>query len=194
MSANVWYEQVDIALLKELQNTVRYRDKHGILVPLEDNALIVRKPEEEFKLETFPCVSIYNTTTTFDPMRYNSDPIKVGEDIDNSIAIMEDPAIPYKLLYQIDFWAKYQDDMNNMTMSWTTKHFRQFNLNVIDDGGTERSCNCLIKTPLTKSDLVSGGERLFHTITSYEIWVELDSETRYNVNMVTDSNYNLTSK
>ena len=36
------------------------------------------------------------------------------------------------------------------------------------------------------SDLVSGGERLFHKIIIYQIWVEIDEETRYNVPMVVD--------
>ena len=57
---------------------------------------------------------------------------------------------------------------------------------VIDDGGTERSCNCLQKSRMITSDLVSGGERLFHKIIIYQIWVEIDEETRYNVPMVVD--------
>lgn len=187
VSASVWFEQVDIGLIEEIKNTVRVQNSKGVLVPLEDeNSVIVRKPEEDFKIETFPCVSIYNLTSKFQPIRYVSDPVVVGKDLEKLIATVEDSAIPYELLYQIDFWAKYQEDMNQMTLSWLSRHFRQFNLKVTDSGGTERTCNCLKDGELHKSDLVLGGERLFHSIISYRIWVEIDEETSYNVPIVGD--------
>lgn len=184
MSANVWFEEVNTGLLKEIKDTVRIRNANGVLVALEDKALVVRKPEEDFKFETFPCVSIYNITHRHDPIRYNPAPVKVGEDLENKQVILEDPAVPFNLEYQIDFWAEYQSDMDSMTRTWLTKHFRQFNLTVIDDGGVERSCNCLVKGSVTKADLVLNGERLFHSLTKLQIWVELDDETRYNKPMV----------
>lgn len=189
MSANVWFEQVDIGLLEEIKNTVMIKNRKGVLVPLEAKALIVRKPEEDFKFEVFPCVSIYNTNSRFDTIRYNSEPVMVEKDIENSVAVMEDSAIPYELFYQIDFWSEYQDDMNQMTMSWLSKHFRQFNLTVTDDGGVVRSCNCLMSGQPVKSDLVLNKQRLFHTIISYRIWVEIDNETRYNVPIIKDRNF-----
>lgn len=184
MSANVWFEEVNTGLLKELKDTIRIKNANGVLVALDDNALIVRKPEEDFKLETFPCVSIYNLSYKHAPERYNPSPVRVGEDIENKVVILEDSAVSFTLDYQIDFWSEYQEDMDYMTRSWLMKHFRQFNLNVVDDGGTERSCNCLTNGSVTKSDLVLNGERLFHSVIKLQIWVELDNETRYNKPMV----------
>lgn len=184
MSANVWFEEVNTGLLSEIKDTVRYKNANGVLVALEDNALVVRKPEEDFKFEVFPCVSIYNLNHRFDPLRYNPAPVQVGEDLEKKVAILEDPAVPFRLDYQIDFWAEYQEDMDCMTRTWLMKHFRQFNLKVIDDGGVERSCNCLSQRGSVKSDLVLNGERLFHSIIKLQIWVELDDETRYNKPMV----------
>ena len=188
MSANVWFEEVNTGLLKEIKDTVRVKNANGVLVELEDKALIVRKPEEDFKIEVFPCVSIYNLTYKHDPLRYNPAPVKVGEDKVNKLVILEDPAVPFNLSYQIDFWADYQTDMDCMTRTWLSKHFRQFNLKVIDDGGVERSCNCLTQGSVVKSDLVLNGKRLFHSVIKLQIWVELDNETRYNKPMVVDSN------
>ena len=190
MSANVWFEQVDVALISEIKNTVFHKNQSGILVPLEDTAIIVRKPEEEFKLETFPCVSIYNLTYGHDPLRYNPALVKVGEDTENHLVILEEPAVPFNLDYQIDFWSKYQSDMDSMTRTWLMKHYRQFNLKVVDDGGAERTCNCLMKGKVTKSDLVLNNERLFHSVIKLQIWVELDDEIRYNKPMVTDRTIN----
>lgn len=186
MSASVWFEEVNTGLLKELQNTVRYKDNEGSLVSLPDKALIVRKPEEDFKFEVFPCVSIYNVDYHFDPLRHFPDPIVMKKHVEQNTLELEDVAVPYNLTYQIDFWARYQTDMDTMTRTWLMRHFRQFNLNVVDDGGTERSCNVLSLGSIVKSDLVLNKERLFHSIAKYRIWVEIDDEMRYTKPMVND--------
>lgn len=190
MSANVWFEEVNIGLFNEIKNTVKVKDVNGVLVALEDDSIIIRKPEEDFKLEKFPCVSIYNVSYGHDPIRYNPSPVIIGEDNENNLLLLEDPATPFNLTYQLDFWSRYQTEMDSMTRTWLIKHFRQFNLKVVDDGGTERTCNCLIQGKVTKSDLVLEGERLFHTIIKYLIWVELDDETRYNKPMIGKVNIN----
>ena len=180
MSANVWFEEVNTGLIKEIRDSVRIKDRKGCLVPLDDKAIVVRKPEEDFKFEVFPCVSIYNSTFYHDPLRYNPTPVKVGEYKEENLAIMEEPAIPFVLNYQIDFWAEYQVDRDTMIRTWLMKHFRQFNLDVLDDWGVDRSCNCLKQGSVVNSDLVRNGERLLHSIIKYQIWVELDEEIRYN--------------
>lgn len=180
MSANVWFEEVNTGLLNELRNTVKIKDANGLLVSLKDDSFMVRKPEEDFKLESYPCVSIYNLDYKHDPFRYNPSPVVVAQDIENSVVTLEESAVPFNLFYQIDFWAEYQTDMDCMTMTWLKKHFRQFNLVVVDDGGTERTCNCLMKGSVVKSDLVLNGERLYHSLIKLLIWVELDDEIRYN--------------
>ena len=180
MSANVWFEEVNAGLIKEIRDSVRIKDRKGCLVPLDDKAIVVRKPEEDFKFEVFPCVSIYNSTFYHDPLRYNPTPVKIGEYKEENLAIMEEPAIPFVLNYQIDFWAEYQVDRDTMIRTWLMKHFRQFNLDVLDDWGVDRSCNCLKQGSVVNSDLVRNGERLLHSIIKYQIWVELDEEIRYN--------------
>lgn len=188
MSANVWFEEVDTALIQEIQNSIKHKDNNGIEVPIQN--IIVRKPEEDFKIEVFPCVSIYNTSYNFDAFRYNPFPKQLEKDIVNKTVELEDSAVPFNLEYQIDFWAKYQTDINDMTRTWFLKHFRQFNLDVVDDGGTKRSCNCLRKGNITKSDLIQNKERLFHSIIKYSIWVELDNENHYNKAIVINREFN----
>ena len=184
MSSNVWFEEVNTALIKELKSAVRVKDTSGDYTSLSDNAFVVRKPDEDFKIEVFPCVSIYNRSYSFSKKRYNPAPVKVGVDTEKKIAIMEDSCIPYDLLYQIDFWTRLQTDMDCMTRTWLCSHFRQFNLHAIDDGGTDRYLNCITQGSIIRSDLVESQERLFHSIINLKIWVELDSETRYNKPMV----------
>lgn len=184
LSANVWFEEVNTGLIEEIKSTVKVKDAHGVLTALGDDNIVIRKPEEDFKIEVFPSVSIYNVTYRHDPVRYNPNPVVVSRDKENNTMLLEDPAVSFNLSYQLDFWAKYQTDMDSMTRTWLLKHFRQFNLKVIDDGGTERSCNCVTKGNVVKSDLVQNGNRLFHSIVNLQIWVEIDDETRYNKPMV----------
>lgn len=191
MSANVWFEEVNSGLISEIHAHVKARNSKDVLAPLyydietpEKNQIMVRKPEEDFKPEVFPCVSIYNKTYEHDWLRYDPIPVKLGLNKNAKIIEMEETAVPFKLFYQIDFWARYQTDMDCMTRTWLLRHFRQFNLAVVDDGGVNRSCNVMQIGQVTKSDLVLNKERLFHSIANLEIWVELDDETRYNMPVV----------
>lgn len=187
MSASVWFEEVNIGLLKEIESYVRIKDQKGVLIPLPkpEKSIVVRKPEEDFKFEVFPCVSIYNKDYVYAPIRHcQPDPVVVDYDRDNGNVVLEDKAVPFNLSYQIDFWARYQEDMDCMTRTWLMRHHHQFNLDVIDDGGTPRSVNVLAEGRIVKSDLVQNKERLFHSIANYTIWVEIDDETRYTVPMV----------
>lgn len=190
MSANVWFEEVNRGLIAELKNSVKIKDSNGSLVSLPDNAFVVRKPEKEFKFETFPCISIYNKDYKHDVLRYVEGE-KVVKQISGNKALIEDTAVPFNLSYQIDFWADYQSDMDCITRTWLMSHFRQFNLNVIDDGGNPRSCNVLSQGSIIKSDLMQGNNRLFHSILNYLIWVEIDDEIGYNTDIVTKINVSL---
>ena len=186
--SSIWKEEVEIGLINEIFNTVKVRNINGVLVPFEDKKkqVLIRKPEEDFKQEKYPCVSIYNTRDSFSTERYN--PNKIKKRLHSGVYVLENSAIPFDLDYQIDFWSKYQTDMNTMTKEWLKKHYRQFNLLVKDDSGADVFVNCLMKVSPKKSDLLSGGERLFHTIISYRIWVEIKDETQYNTNVATKVN------
>lgn len=186
MSANVWLEEVNTGMLNELKSCVKIKSAMGELIPLpdQDNAFVVRKPDEDFKFEVFPCVSVYIKDYRHDPIRYNPTPIVQEVRADTKELVVEEQAVSFNLSCQIDFWAEYQEDMDNMTRTWLMRHFRQFNLPVVDDGGTERTVNVLASGSIVKSDLVLNSERLFHSIANYTIWVEVDDEVRYTVPMV----------
>lgn len=193
MSASVWFTEVYAGLMKEIKKSVLHKDSSGYhLVALENNQILVRKPEEDFKFESFPCVSVYITDYKHDPTRYDSKPVVIARDINSNTATVEETAVPFILNCQIDFWSRYQEDMTDMTRLWLLKHFRSFNLSVIDSGGNSRLCNCFSQGNIVKSDLVLNKERLFHSILKYQIWVEIDEEICYNTSMVTSINLSST--
>lgn len=176
MSKSVWFEEVDTALLKKIQSVVKVRDSDGSLVPVP---VSVRKPEEDFKIEQYPCMTIYNMYSQFDKIRSDDNiEVVVDRDFDKHTMTLERPAQPYNLYYQIDFWSKYQLDMNQMTRTWLASTGRDFNLDVLDMSGEKRSSFVLMTDSLKKSDLLSGNERIYHSMISYRIYVELDEEIR----------------
>lgn len=183
-TANVWLEEVEKGLKKEILSSVTHLNNIGKRVSLTDEQVWVRDPEEEFREESYPCVTITYIDSQYDPRRWSIEPIKIREDKKNNVVVMQDPSVPYNLIYQIDFWARYKEDINELTKTWFQKHNRAFNLTVVDDGGVKRSCNVnQYENPKT-ADLIRVGKRLYHTIVSYIIWVELDENLDYNIPMV----------
>lgn len=194
MSANVWSEEVERGLKQEILNTVFYLTDTGIKAPLTEDMVFVRDPEEDLREEQIPCVTITPLYNRFDARRYNPNPVIMSRNDEENLLTMQNSAVPFNLFYQIDFWSRYKEDINLMTSTWLRKHFRQFNLKVVDDGGTERSSNVIVNESLRESDLLKNQKRLFHSIISYVIWVELDDEVGYNVHMVAERNLSAEQK
>lgn len=194
MSANVWSEEVERGLKQEILNTVFYLTDTGIKAPLTEDMVFVRDPEEDLREEQIPCVTITPLYNRFDARRYNPNPVIMSRNDEENLLTMQDSAVPFNLFYQIDFWSRYKEDINLMTSTWLRKHFRQFNLKVVDDRGTERSSNVIVNESLRESDLLKNQKRLFHSIISYVIWVELDDEVGYNVHMVAERNLSAEQK
>lgn len=181
-SESVWFEQVDTALIKYIQESVRLLNASKVLTPVP---VKVRKPDEDFKIEEYPCITIYNLYSMRDEVRYCPDDVVVSRDTTKNTLIKEKPAIPYSLYYQIDFWARKQSQMNDMTRLWLGQHpDRCFNLPVKDISGNDRSCFVLMTDDLKKSDFLSGIQRTFHSMLTYRVWVEIDERIQSESHMV----------
>ena len=179
MSKSVWYEQVDIALVELLRNTIRLDGK-----PVK---VVVRKPDEDFNSEEYPVVSIYSLYDRFAKLRYSSEQVVLSRDPEGNTLVLEESALPYDLFYQIDFWSTLQSDMNEMTKQWKVFSRSWFNLSVLDESGTQRSCFVLSRNDFNKADLLKEGKRLYHSFGTYKIQVELDESVPQTHPMVTES-------
>ena len=182
MSETVWYEQIDKGLIELIKRIVKLRTVEGDLVSVP---VFIRKPENDFIIDEYPCVTIYNLYTEFDKVRMDNRKVVVERDIPNNRLILEETSIPYSLYYQIDFWSKYQSEMNEMLMKWLGNVSRDFNLEVQDMSGNSRSCYMLLKDNMKKSDILDGTERLYHSMTTYRIYVEIDENVRLKEYMIT---------
>lgn len=181
-SESVWFEQVDTALIKHIQESVRLLNANKVLTPVP---VKVRKPDEDFKIEEYPCITIYNLYSVRDEVRYCPDDVVVARDYVNNTLTKEKSAIPYSLYYQIDFWSRKQSQMNDMTRLWLGHHpDRSFNLPVKDISGNDRSCFVLMTDDLRKSDFLSGIQRTFHSMLTYRVWVEIDERIQSESPMV----------
>lgn len=180
MSESVWFEQVDTALISFIKSNIR--------VNWGTVDCRVRKPDEDFKKEDYPIISIYNLYSKRDDVRRCPNDVPVKIDKDNKIVTMEKPCLPYNLFYQIDFWAMMQSHMNEMMFRWiaATNGGRDFNLPVIDSGGISRSCYCMCKDDFKKSDLVTGNNRIFHSFITYRIYVEIDENIQTTAPLITE--------
>ena len=191
-SESVWFEQVDIALIEYIKGIVKLVDKNGTLSPVP---VKIRKPDEDFKIEVYPSITLYNLYSMRDEVRYYPDSVVVERDEVNNKLIEERGAIPYSLIYQLDFWSRQQSDMNDMTRLWLGHHpDRCFNLPVKDMSGNDRSSFVLMTDDLKKSDFLAENDRTFHSVLTYRIWVEIDEKIRVESDMITEIPYPDTTK
>lgn len=182
-SESVWFEQVDTALIGHIKEIVKLPDKQGLLTPVP---VKIRKPDEDFKIEEYPCITLYNLYSTRDEVRYYPDPVVVERVPETNRMIQEKSAVPYSLFYQIDFWARTQSQMNDMTRLWLGYHpDRDFVLPVKDLSGNDRDCLVLQTDSLKKSDYLKAVERTFHSMLTYRVWVEIDEKIRTENYLVT---------
>lgn len=185
--STIWYESVDEGFVKEVLNSVKYINRDtGEPVSIPEDNIILVKPEEDFKEEVYPSVHITHLFDSHDKNRYNPNQLVVGRNYETNMAQMKDSPVPFSLFYQLDFYAKYQTDLNTMTSSWLKKHFRQFNLKVVDSDEDEITINVMVNENMKSLDFLEGYERIYRKTISYRIWVELDDEIIYNVPMVKD--------
>lgn len=193
--STIWYEAVDEGFVKEILKSVKYIDRNtGEPTPIPLDHIILNKPEDDYKDEVYPSVHITHLFETHDKMRYNPNQLIVGRDFEKNMAQMKDSPVPFNLFFQLDFYSKFQTDINTMTSSWLKKHFRQFNLKVVDSENDEVTINVMVNENMKSADFLEGYERIYRRIISYRIWVELDDEIVYNVPMVKEVSVNTTKQ
>ena len=166
---SVWNEEVDTGLIALLKTLIKHHDENDMEV---STPCFVRNPQEDFKIETFPSATIYNYDQRFDKDRFSWENIR-KEISDEGIMRLERPALPYNLYYQIEFWAEYNEDINEITRRWVANIEPNTILEVVDTKGNTRH-SVMNLVDIANVDYVRNNKKIFHRVYSYKIWVELD--------------------
>lgn len=160
MSNTVWYEQVDIALITLIKQV------------LGEDMIVKFRGEDDFKDDQVSYVSIQHMGETFDVFRYDSKPVVTSKE--QGIVTLEDSAKPYTLNYLITLVTDKITHMNRMSMLWNNEVTNHYNLDVLDMGGTPRSCYMRLEGKPVQQSEGYKEDRIFTNTYSYKIWVEID--------------------
>lgn len=182
MSSSVWYDEVDRGLVA-LVKKVLGKDVTVAFSPNRKETL--QDPKQPYKRPKYPYVRIIHITDKFDRKRYDKDAVLVSVDKENSQATMGVSAKPYMLTYQFEIITDKLSDLNRLTRLWNFSVLDKHNLEVIDSGGTHRTCymSRTIATELMDSE--QKDDQVFRSIHKYKIRVEIDEDITYKVPMVT---------
>lgn len=184
MNQSLWFEQIDTAWVDYLKSHVKVKDSSGNLVAVP---VRIRKPDEDFRVEEYPCVTVYNLFTMSAPIRYYPDKVVVSRNSANNTCVMEDAAKTFDLMYQIDFWSTLQVDMNEMMAHWMAHYWRMFQMPAKDASGADVFCTVLERDAARKMDLFEANERrVFRTSFTYRVYGYLDFAVQETVSMVSD--------
>ena len=179
---SVWNREVDVGYLEYINSIIKHHDETDTLVTTK---AFVRNPEEDFSVRLFPSVTIYNYDQKFDKERYDGHNVNTGEiDLEGNVKL-ERPALPYNLFYQIEFWAEYQEDINEITRRWVANTEPITTLKVIDTEGIVRH-STMILVDIANVDYMKEEKKIFHRVYSYKVWVELDERNPIYTKVVID--------
>lgn len=137
---SVWYREVDIALSSKL------KEIFGKDVPIYFMVQRDKRKEKDIK---YPHIQIHKLDSIFDHARYDSTPKLVYLDTVNSEATYKEASKPYNLLYQINLVCDKQNDLNNLSMKWASRHTTFQHLKVIDNTNEEQLCYVSSMPPIS---------------------------------------------
>lgn len=182
MSNSVWYTEVDTALLKLIQKL--YGSMNVYFNP--DRDLMENKA-------VYPCIKVSHLGHSFDFVRSNNEdtPIIVSINKDENSAIITQQAKPYTLKYQIDLLAKKQSQSIGNSLIWFANIKPFFTLNVVDNGGVNRQSFCSCSKAINLEETSKDDERIFRTIITLKIRVEIDEAMQEKVAITTNVNINI---
>ena len=166
---SVWKEEINKALIAYTKSAIQIvRNGSPYDLPI-----YIRQPDENLKIEKYPCVTWYNTMDLHDTYRtditrqtyYNPETNK---------ATQYYKATSYSIYYQLDFWAKLWGDIDLMTRAWIRSlpafgNGKFFNLPVTDSLGNETTVFCAEKDILRRRDTYTDGQKQCHSTIVYAI-------------------------
>lgn len=136
--------------------------------------VVICKPDEDFKIEEFPCAVLQIPTYKFSIDRWSKiDRYVAGRDENNNYVIDSTP-LPFDVYLQMDFYTKFQDDIDTLQIKWLSKFGRDLMLEVETRGGKPSSVLVLPEGGAKRLDEVTGKERLFRLVQNFRVFARID--------------------
>ena len=134
--------------------------------------VIVRKPDEDFKLEAYPCAVLQITNSRFSVDRYyKKESYIVSKDKENYRGIVDKSPLTYDINLQLDFYAKKENDLDTLEITWLSYFRRDFNLQVKTREGNDDDVHVMPDEGVTKRlDEMNGKDRLFRRCFNYKVY------------------------
>lgn len=149
--------------------------------------VIVRKPDEDFKIETYPCAVLQITNSKFSVDRYyKKESYVVSKDTENNRGIVDKPPLTYDINLQLDFYANKENDLDTLEITWLSYFRRDFNLQVKTRGGNDDDdVHVMPDTGVSKRlDEMNGKDRLFRRCFNYKVYGRIEEHDRKDVPLV----------
>lgn len=173
MSSTIWNEQIYDGFLKLLKENVKVRNAQGGYEAVEN--VTVRKPELALSSDTLPAVTIQNYHIGRAVVNQIGK-VPTYENLNSDKGTVEYTKQPVKfwLYFQVDFWAEYQQDIDDMVLTWLSVAPDVGGaLKVVDTGGEEQTVSC----SLVNEKVLDGTDtdkRLFRRTFSYKVSGRVD--------------------
>lgn len=163
VSSTVWNREIFEGFQKLL------KEKFGNAYPVK-----VRKAEEDFKVESYPCIILQITSSLFNVDRYyKHEKYLVSQDVDDFKEIIDDSPLTYDINFQMDFYAVKANDLDDMVIKWLSFFRRDFNLKVKTRGGEETDVHVMPDGTVKRMDELNGSDRLFRCCFNYKVYGRL---------------------
>lgn len=148
--------------------------------------VIVRKPDEDFKLETYPCAVLQITNSRFSVDRYyKKESYLVSKDKANYRGIVDKPPLTYDINLQLDFYANKENDLDTLEITWLSYFRRDFNLQVKTRGGNDDDVHVMPDVGVSKRlDEMNGKDRLFRRCFNYKVYGRIEEHDRRDIPLV----------
>lgn len=185
---SVWIEEVDRGFYELIKKVVKYPDCDNILMSVTPTFPL---DNTDIKDITLPTVIIKQIGEKFDMERYDPNNNLVTISTSNTKVVREELAKPYTLNYQLDFLSEYKEDMNCMTKYWNGLIGKRYMLPVTNAEGKPMKCYMTrVGTPKTMNQ-ESGDLKLFRTVFTYDVKVEIDLGISTESDLVTGVNLDI---
>ena len=135
--------------------------------------VVIRKPDEDFKIEKFPCAVLQIPSYKFSVDRwYKKDRYVV--DYNENGWLIDAPPLPFDVQLQMDFYAKSQDDLDWLQIKWLSYFERDLWLQVKTRGGNKSEVLVLSESEAQRLDEVRGKDRLFRLMQTFRVFAKIE--------------------